>query len=125
VKVRELMMSYNIAGLAEQYVEGTREWLYEAVERWLATFDTRMFLLAADPGMGGCAPHCCGGCGWWCLGPWPGADSASAHLQCLHTNQWHSRWVQRLVASIPNQCHCQSTDNGSLVRMQAKACSVA
>jgi hypothetical protein len=46
------MASYNIAGLVEQYVEGTREWLYEAVERWLATFDKRMFVLAADPGMG-------------------------------------------------------------------------
>lgn len=51
MQVGDIISSYNVAGLAQEYVEGTRHWLYDKVEQWLMDFSTRMFMLAAEPGM--------------------------------------------------------------------------
>jgi hypothetical protein len=56
LQVAAVIQSYNIAAVAQEYVAGTRKWLYTAVEDWLSGLDPtsadRMFVLLADPGMG-------------------------------------------------------------------------
>lgn len=59
-QVKDIIQSYKISSLVAQYVEGTRQWLNDDINKWLdvATASTsddkssRMFLLLAGPGMG-------------------------------------------------------------------------
>lgn len=57
LRLDELINSYSLPQMAAEYVEGTRQWLYIDANRWLSegTLDSpssRMFILAAEPGMG-------------------------------------------------------------------------
>ena len=55
LKISDVMNSYNISGLLDEYMRGTRDWMYAKVDSWLdAAVDTtpRLFLLLAGPGMG-------------------------------------------------------------------------
>ena len=59
-----IIRSYNITTLLEDYVEGTRQWLYDDVRAWLDATNlsgssgaagqpqSRMYLLLGGPGMG-------------------------------------------------------------------------
>ena len=55
LNISDVMNSYNISVLLDEYEPGTRDWMYKKVNSWLdATADTtpRLFLLLAGAGMG-------------------------------------------------------------------------
>ena len=60
LQVKDIIQSYKISQLVSQYVEGTRQWLYDEINDWLTVAtacegdgkSSRMFLLLAGPGMG-------------------------------------------------------------------------
>lgn len=63
MQVLSIIKSYNISTLLESHVPGTRQWLFDCVNKWLeaalsagkdaTSLDHhRMFLLLAGPGMG-------------------------------------------------------------------------
>ena len=58
LKISDVMNSYNIGELWDEYEPGTRDWMYEKVDSWLDAASTaadttpRLFLLMAGPGMG-------------------------------------------------------------------------
>eukprot|EP00798_Chlamydomonas_sp_ICE-L_P009671 gene9671-8494_t len=60
MQVKPIIQSYNVTRLLGDYVEGTRGWLYDDVNKWLAAAMTsgcdlassRAYLLLGDPGMG-------------------------------------------------------------------------
>jgi hypothetical protein len=68
-QVRELIKSYRVAELLNEYVSGTRRWMMESINAWLGSSldslqlgegmasvnippGSRLLLLLADPGMG-------------------------------------------------------------------------
>ncbi len=61
LQVKHIIQSYGISLLLESYVSGTRQWLFDRVNSWLAVaiqasgaeavVHSRMFLLLAGPGM--------------------------------------------------------------------------
>ncbi|KAG1680558.1 hypothetical protein FOA52_015005 [Chlamydomonas sp. UWO 241] len=52
LQVKTVIQSYQIATLLEDYVKGTRVWLYEDVTTWFNAAMSRMFFLLGGPGMG-------------------------------------------------------------------------
>lgn len=73
LRADETVASYNLPQLAAEYVQGTRQWMYDEADKWLssqtapsqagaiwgpaaaangAAAASRMFILAAEPGMG-------------------------------------------------------------------------
>jgi len=67
LQVQPIISSYSVATLLDEYVEGTRQWMFDCVNAWLHTAlgsshsgstagpippNSRLLLLLAGPGMG-------------------------------------------------------------------------
>ena len=51
-QVAHVINSYELSKLTPQYLDGTRQWIFDEIDDWAMTGASRLMLLLAPPGMG-------------------------------------------------------------------------